>query len=891
MLHRISLFRASALMLSLSVAAAAFAADPTPRPISPAEREGVRIAADYLSRGPAAIVDNLSSTSPLRKLTPAEQLAEIEARLGPPTNATWELQTVMPLMANSNAVFSIEFPTGVDDAAQFELKQENGAYKINDIHVLAERTQRTQYFPPEPVDEPKHEDPQQDPLMALVMATVLVALLAVTGALLLGKQQMIGRMIVGGAIVLGGIVVARTATIEPKPEPKPIAVVKKPSYLKLGALLPLRRAAAGLGDVDAAFNAAPALGDVHDVAEMWKAQVEIQQTKLADAKKRLKRFPSPSTIPLAELLRARLEQMEGDEALSALSYEYAVNIGPGRDGLWIETAQALEQLGFEKRAIGYLKRLEKVGSRKSDVYYFLALTDVMDNRDDDSRKVLLHAWNMRPALRSELLNARLFWAALRSADVVPTISLAAPDEPAFASPDLGRQPIALPANAVTRVSGAFLHIKIDNQELLVPGGAVLAPPTSQVVNATAWAADEDQKALRDLDELIKNGRGESAFTQPALRRRILATAHALTNHNRWQDVVRLTDGITPRAPQVPPDIIFMRSKALQRLHSSIAARDELAELAGSGILQQKKDSKSLVELGESLAAFDLFGPALKMFEKAQAVHNDPSLDDRMRQISLNETLATKSQMYQSPHFDIRYPDEYPQIAAKQIADISESELKRLQMYVPVPNFQHVTINIVKWEDFRSIYTGNDFILGFYQGKITLPFGNVGDFPPEIVAILTHELCHAMIAEATNDQAPRWFHEGLAQRVEMRDYHPNALNMYDDNRLLAVGLLDSVMDGSPDPEMIGEAYVEAQTVIRFLESAYGARAIPTMLNAFREGATSEEAIQQVAHTDLGGLDIKFRAWGRAGAKVFANPAPIRYDETPDTDIQWGTRPKP
>jgi hypothetical protein len=880
--HRLSLLRTSALVLSLSVATLLTA---DPRPISPAEREAVRIAADYLSRGPAAIVDNLSSTSPLRRLTPAEQLAEIEARLGPNTGATWELQTVMPALAASNAVFGIEFPTGVDDAAQFELKQENGAYKINDIHVLAERSQRTQYFPPES-DEPKHEDPGPNPMTALLMTTVLVVLLGVTGALTIGKQAMIGRIALGGAVVLGALVIGRTATLEPKPAPKPVAVKKSaPSYLRLGSLLPLRRAAAGLGDVEAAYAQAPLTGDTHDVAENWKAQVEIQQTKLLEAKKRLKRFPSPSTIPLTELLRARLAQLEGDEASSALSYEYAVNIGPGRDGLWVETAQALGQLGFEKRAIRYLKNLVRIGSRKSDVYYLLALTEVMDNRDEASRKILLRAWAMKPELRSELVNVRLLWAALRSPDVMPTISMAAPDEPAFASPDLGKQPITLPANAVPRVSGSFLNIKIGEQELLVPGGAALAPPTSQVVSAAAWAADEDQKALRDLDELMKNGRGESAFTQPALRRRILATANALAAHNRWQDLVKLTDGITPRAPQVPPDIIFMRSKALQRLHSSIAARDELAELAGSGILTQKRDAHALVELGESLAAFDLFGPAMKMFEKAQAVHNDPGLDDRMRQISLNETLATKSQMYQSTHFDIRYPEDYPPQAAKQICDIAEAELIRLQGIVPAPNFQHVTINIVKWEDFRSIYTGNDFILGFYQGKITLPFGNVGDFEPEIVAILTHELCHAMIADATNDQAPRWFHEGLAQRVEMRDFHPNALNMYDDNRLLAMSLLDSVMDGSPDPDMIGEAYIEAQTVIRYLETAYGPKAIPTMLNAFRDGATSEEAIQKVAHTDLGGLDIKFRAWGHTGSKVFTNPPPIRYDQMADTEIQW------
>src|SRR3954452_20194491 len=78
MRHRLSVLRISA-FVSLLLTAAALSAEP--RPISGAEREAVRIAADYLSRGPAAIVDNLAASSPLRKLSRSDQLAEIEARL------------------------------------------------------------------------------------------------------------------------------------------------------------------------------------------------------------------------------------------------------------------------------------------------------------------------------------------------------------------------------------------------------------------------------------------------------------------------------------------------------------------------------------------------------------------------------------------------------------------------------------------------------------------------------------------------------------------------------------------------------------------------------------------------------------------------------------------
>jgi hypothetical protein len=144
--------------------------------------------------------------------------------------------------------------------------------------------------------------------------------------------------------------------------------------------------------------------------------------------------------------------------------------------------------------------------------------------------------------------------------------------------------------------------------------------------------------------------------------------------------------------------------------------------------------------------------------------------------------------------------------------------------------------------------------------------------------MSHELCHAMIAQATNDQAPHWFHEGLAQRIEMVPYQANAFNMYDDNRLLSISLIDDIVTGSPDPDMIGEAYIESQTIIRFVEAEYGAAGVAKLIAAFRDGATTDEAIARLAGSSVADFDTKLRAWGRNGRKVFENDDITRYDTT-------------
>jgi hypothetical protein len=351
---------------------------------------------------------------------------------------------------------------------------------------------------------------------------------------------------------------------------------------------------------------------------------------------------------------------------------------------------------------------------------------------------------------------------------------------------------------------------------------------------------------------------------------------ALATRNRWTDVLQLTSTISPKSEHVPVELFFQRATALMRTQRNEEAKRLLLELAVSPVLQRKKDARAIEQLADMLASLDLHAPAIRLLDRAAQIRPNPMIDERVRQIQMNKLLATGYSTYRSPHFELHFPQELAEPFAKQIAEILEAEQARLQSWVRLPNMRPVVVNILSWADFRSAYTGNDFILGFYNGKITMPLAGIPEFVPEIVALMTHELCHAMVAQATNDQAPRWFQEGLAQRVEMRRYHANALNMYDDERLLSVALLDAVIGGSPDPAMIGEAYIESQTVVRYLESAHGQQAVGKMIAAFAEGANTEEAIRRVAGLDVAAFDEKFRAWGRAGTKVFENPEPVRYD---------------
>jgi len=213
---------------------------------------------------------------------------------------------------------------------------------------------------------------------------------------------------------------------------------------------------------------------------------------------------------------------------------------------------------------------------------------------------------------------------------------------------------------------------------------------------------------------------------------------------------------------------------------------------------------------------------------------------------------------------------------QRLSKILEAEYTRLQAkWFQKASGKRVNVNVLRWEDFRD-YSGSDYIAGLYTNKVFLPLAGIDTYPPQIVAIGTHELAHALIADWTHNLAPRWFHEALASRVEMKPGEENAFRKYDPSRFLSVNVLDAVADGSPDPEMVGETYGIGETTLRFVEARWGKGGIARFLDAFAAGADTEEAVHSVTGMNVAGLDAAARQWGSTQPVILAGDPIVRYD---------------
>lgn len=546
--------------------------------------------------------------------------------------------------------------------------------------------------------------------------------------------------------------------------------------------------------------------------------------------------------PHADLVLAREALAAGNEQGAAAAFERAAGIPPLRDDVLHEAAISLD----DPR---YYARMRALGTRDADAYYA-----------EGTYESFRTAWMLEPKPREELVRDSDLAALMNDLRVKMLISFYSAKEPARRSASLAKNPLAWPADAKAFVCGERLRVEIGNAAIEIPNGAPLAPADAEVVPATHGEQRRDAIALREAEKLLEK-RGAPSRTV------LIRAVAALARHNRWPDVLMLTDG------NMPPDLLPVRIRALLR-----AGRVDDARALAEG--QQLDDPTAVLAVADAMSNAGQWSTAETLFRSVAGPQHATLVGIRLRQLELRRALATSSQVIATPHFDIRHDATINPAIASRIGDLLEAELARLQKKLPRVELRRVAVNVLRWEDFRGGITNSDHILGLYDGEILFPFAAVEQYKPEVVAIITHELAHAILAQATADNAPRWFQEGVATRMELVERQENVFSDTPAAVVLPVTLLDAVMERNADPS----AYIVAQTFIRFLEDRYGANVIATLAAEFARGTNSDDALLKLAGKPLDALNADFREWGfhHNGDFVMNEPWPYRDLYSPGVD---------
>lgn len=866
-------------ILLLLAAGGSFGAPP---PITEAEKAACEIVADHLARGPVAFAERMAATAPFAGMSQPGLLAEIEARVGPHEGSWWELRTSDASFAEHGAVFHVVFSSGVEEVVILDLEREKDRWMIRGLRSLAEG-----------VKLPDGAMRKREGLRALIPARseasqtslgefidlrtawllLLAPLLSIAGAFLRQAMPKTSALIL--VLSLVSFLLPVISLIDPrwsdriagaKLQPSitaPAAAGPPPdaSIMAMGSLVPVRRALASGSPVDTSSLDPVAA----EVAALWIAATTVGRVPPADTRKVLEALKILGESPLASLVRARLDADAGKNEDARRHYEAVHREGPWHDALWVESLQ----VSPPPTAGNPNALLEKKESRDAELYYARSISRLLAGNEARARKAFQEAWSMLPMSREQMIHS-VFADYLKDPGISVLVNLNRPDEQKRADFSLARSPLRTPPATRSVACGTLVRLTIGSSGLDIPGGASIAPAATEAVSGRELERAVVAEAMRSAESL-----NAPSLASASMQRTVESAIEGLSDHNRWQRVLDLTATITPDAENAPPSLLAWRVRALIRTGSVAEARTLATSRAFQNVMQRTPEAGALIEMAGHLAGVGAWNEAIEMMKTAGAVPEAPDVSPRLSQLALRRQLAESIPVAKTEHFIIHTTPSVPATVPERVGDLLEAELKRVSSRFGLTQFRPVRVNVLGWEDFSRELTGSDHILGFYDGEITIPFGEVVAFREGVVAILTHEMTHAVIAQATRDNAPRWFHEGLAGRMELKERQENIFDQQRGRPFMALELLDATLESGFDDAAVSDAYLIGQTFIHFLEGRYRPDSVNRLVAAFREGKNTDEAVAGVTGKSLAALDHEFREWGQTHSSAFLDPRPWPY----------------
>lgn len=801
------------------------------RPISPAEREAVRLGIEYLSGRSAVWWEALAESASLRALGRETALAEIEVRLGPRKEVIWELQT--PLADEpSLAIIAIEYPSGLDEVIFLWMVQEGEVWKLHQIQTRAEVAAQP--------SAGSRFDARQAVWTPLLMLLTL-ALGAVLTRLGPGRRW----VVVGTATALSLVILASCRASDYGSSEAGKDAALESGQGRLAPLQELRTTLARGVTAERLQELLPSTADASwqsQVASLWKAQYYLLQSRIPEFHQTFRRVTLAENH-LVALLRARLALLEFDAIGAAERYAQAAELAPLYDSIVLEQVAALDRLGDFSGAEGALEIALGGTSRAAEVYYGLARLAASGMRREYGEKLFRTGWNLAPVERRELFRDPFLSFLMAHPSLFPTFSMDSALEPVVRS-IVPRTPLQIPGDATATLLGSALEITTGDAKILIPGGVELAPQRVPSEDAATRNRRNRREVLDSRVGSTQNSVGGSLL-QRRRRQALEDSVSALLESRQWDQVLDLTGGYGDELSNLSPTLAKLRAVALTRRGKRAAARGLLVSVAKVEMKRERSEPATLYQLADLFAADEQYDLAIRLIKKADRLSPYPIGANRAQQIELERDLSQWYERYLTEHFELRYPQGVGEKHPREVAAVLEEEFRRLQRWIPVQLQldEPIEVHLFPIRDFMRVFGGMG-VVGLFDGKVRVPLADLYSLHPQIVSILTHELAHGMITRFTDDQAPHWFQEGLAQHVQMVQNRVNPIpDLMKLSRFLSFPLIEPALKGFSERRLVSLAYEEAAWTVHYLEAKQGLSSIRGLLTEFAQGSTTEEAISR------------------------------------------------
>ncbi|HKB07146.1 MAG TPA: tetratricopeptide repeat protein [Candidatus Polarisedimenticolia bacterium] len=271
----------------------------------------------------------------------------------------------------------------------------------------------------------------------------------------------------------------------------------------------------------------------------------------------------------------------------------------------------------------------------------------------------------------------------------------------------------------------------------------------------------------------------------------------------------------------------------------------------SAVVDHPDDAALHALLGDVYNGQERTAEALAEWKRAYELKPNDVLKHKIDKLTRERSIDESYRQSDGAHFTLKYDGERagPDLG-RQILDFLESQFTSLETRFDHYPLQPIVVILYPHRQFHEATQADSNVAGLYDGKIRVPIGGLSEINASARPVLVHELAHAFIAGKSHGTAPRWLHEGLAQRIEGKST----------SAATGIGLAKEFR-ALERKEAWGETftYPSALSFIEYLEERLGFHTFLEVFDEMARGATVDQAFERLTRYSLPELR---RGWGES-----------------------------
>ena len=241
----------------------------------------------------------------------------------------------------------------------------------------------------------------------------------------------------------------------------------------------------------------------------------------------------------------------------------------------------------------------------------------------------------------------------------------------------------------------------------------------------------------------------------------------------------------------------------------------------------------------------------------------PAIKERLDQLSQELPVENELEKWSQGSFDIRYTGDLSGSAGYDISLTLQRARREIGSdFAYWPRYKLIVL-VYRAEEFRKLRQDlPEWVAGQFDGKIRVPLPGKGLSIDAVTRTLFHEYTHALVHDVAGDRLPTWFNEGLAEYEAWKDATPPwplLRQAAASKHLIPWSELSNQFSVTAPAMIVGLAYEQSHSIVRFLAERFGFWRIRRVLKAVHGGTPLETALPAELHLKTSRLEEFWRAW--------------------------------